>query len=161
MLYQLSYVREAPILAGLSSGKPQRLLAVLTPTAPSESIRLILAQTRLWRGENAMNMKLALGTFLVAVVVSVVLAATGGAAKPEDSMTCSISGGITFTWAPGTTSIHWEWEGASGQTAVGDIIPPHNGPGSATVATPPGASLSATFFKKRPPSAKLAPIDCT
>ena len=109
-----------------------------------------------------------LTVFGLAVLVSMVLSATGGAAKPSDSMTCSISAGTTFTWISGTIQILYEWDRTDGTaTAQGNYNPTGNGPGSVNltsigVNTPTDAAiLKATFNNKRGPDARPAPVTCT
>lgn len=102
-------------------------------------------------------------TLGMAVVVGAMVAATGGAAKPIDSMTCSLSAGTTFTWISGTTVIDYEFDRADNTaTAIGTIVPSGNGPGSDTITTPSDAViLKAIFGNRRGPAAKLAPVSCT
>lgn len=101
-------------------------------------------------------------TLGMAVAVGAMVAATGGAAKPIDSMTCSLSAGTTFTWISGTTVIDYEFDRADNTaTAVGTIVP-SGGPRSDTITTPSDAViLKAIFGNRRGPAAKLAPVPCT
>jgi hypothetical protein len=95
----------------------------------------------------------------VAVVVGTMLVATGGAAKPRDTATCSLSAGTTFTWIAGTTVIDYWFYQADGTTETGNgyVTPTGNGPGSYTLpsGTPANsATLKAIFGNRHGPAAE-------
>jgi hypothetical protein len=103
-----------------------------------------------------------IGTFLTVMLVSAILAAPSGAAKPTDAIICSPTGS-SLSWASGTTSFSGDYYNASDQsvlsfTSNGRI----NGPGSTSLPTPPADALTvgATLIKKRGLPVRLVDTDC-
>jgi hypothetical protein len=96
-----------------------------------------------------------IGTLLAATVVSLILAAPGGAAKPGYSVTCVVGTGgpTTVTWISGTTEAHVTWRDAN-STPVGDALVrvTSHGPDSTVLNTPASGAATAdvTFSGKKP-----------
>ena len=106
--------------------------------------------------------KLLIGTLLTTAVVSAILAAPVGAAKPTDSITCTAGGFTTWTWISGTTSVVVTWRDGDGNLAgQGVFTVLTHGPDSTAYDTPDNAATaSATFAGKKsaePPPAACAP----
>ena len=104
--------------------------------------------------------KLLIGTLLATAVVSAIVAAPVGAAKPTDSITCTAGGFTTWTWISGTTSVVVTWRDGDGNLAgQGVFTVLTHGPDSTAYDTPDNAATaSATFVGKK--SAEPQPVDC-
>src|SRR5262245_22906390 len=97
-----------------------------------------------------------LTTLLAATVASAILAAPGGAGKPDYSAPCVVgTGGLTtVTWTSGTSSAHVVWRAPS-SAALGEaeITVTTHGPDSAVVDTPPtvraGDTANVTYSGKK------------
>ena len=103
---------------------------------------------------NAMKKPL-IGTLVAATVVSMILAAPGGAAKPAYSVTCVVGTGgrTTVTWISGTSEARVTWRDAN-STPVGEalVTVTTHGPDSTVLTTPAtnAASANVTFSGKKP-----------
>ena len=106
-----------------------------------------------------------LGTLLATAVASAILAAPGGAAKPQYSITCTVGTGgfTTLTWISGTTGARVTWkDGAPNPVTVDefDVTVTTHGHDSVVLNTPAtAATASVAFFGKKP--AEPPPAACT
>ena len=94
-------------------------------------------------------LQLALG---LGLVVAALLAAPGGAtpmSKGTNSVTCSLSGGTTFTWSSGIVWVYYEFDRSDGTaTDTGSFSTKKLG-GSYTMATPSDAASVQPIFVMR------------
>jgi hypothetical protein len=100
-------------------------------------------------------------TLLAATVASAILAAPGGAGKPEYSVTCVVgTGGLTaVTWISGTTSAHVTWRDTdSTPLDTADITVTTHGPDGTAIDTPATATnadaADVNFEGKKPGHAR-------
>jgi len=101
---------------------------------------------------------------LLALVVSAILVAPGGAAKPTAAITCGPTT-TTLSWTSGTTSYSGFLATADGTTHTVEFAnegPVGNGPGSISFPTPAGsASATATIINKKGLSVRVHDSDCS